>query len=209
MDISVRINYIAAAALAIMTATLAGVPGALAAPAPYMADPGVAVQLEVSLEDRALLVRRGGEVIASYDVAVGKSGHGTPTGTFHIRRIIWNPSWTPPPNAEWARGKKPKKPGDPKNPMGRVKIFFAEPDYYIHGTNDEQSIGSAASHGCIQMRNEDAVALAKLVMEHAGELRPAAWYQRVLNRVTRTEEVRLPTPMPIRIRSTSLAEASP
>jgi lipoprotein-anchoring transpeptidase ErfK/SrfK len=208
MNISVRINYIAAAALAIMTAALAGAPGTFAAPAPYTADPGVAVQLEVSLEDRALVVHRGGEVIASYDVAVGKSGHGTPTGTFHIRRIIWNPSWTPPPNAEWARGKKPKKPGDPKNPMGRVKIFFAEPDYYIHGTNDEQSIGSAASHGCIRMRNEDAVALAKLVMEHAGELRPAAWYQRVLNRVTRTEEVRLPTPMPIRIRSASLAEAS-
>lgn len=30
---------------------------------------------------------------------------------------------------------------------------------YIHGTSDEQRIGSAASHGCIRMRNRDVVAL--------------------------------------------------
>jgi murein L,D-transpeptidase YcbB/YkuD len=80
-----------------------------------------------------------------------------------------------------------------------VKIFFAEPDYFIHGTEDEESIGRAASHGCIRMRNEDAIALARLVMEQAGDARPPAWYRRVLNRVTRTEEVRLPRPIPIRI----------
>ncbi|TSA11140.1 MAG: L,D-transpeptidase [Betaproteobacteria bacterium] len=30
---------------------------------------------------------------------------------------------------------------------------------YIHGTSDEQRIGSAASHGCIRMRNRDVVEL--------------------------------------------------
>ena len=30
---------------------------------------------------------------------------------------------------------------------------------YIHGTSDEQSIGKAASHGCIRMRNRDVVEL--------------------------------------------------
>ncbi len=30
---------------------------------------------------------------------------------------------------------------------------------YIHGTNDEASIGRAASHGCVRMRNRDVIAL--------------------------------------------------
>jgi lipoprotein-anchoring transpeptidase ErfK/SrfK len=194
-------RYIPVVLAALATGALAGAPAVYAEPATPRAawEPGeAAVQIEVSLSDRALHVRRGGEVIASYDVAIGKSKHPTPTGTFHIRRIIWNPSWTPP-NSEWARGRKPKRPGEPGNPMGRVKIFFAEPDYFIHGTEDEESIGRAASHGCIRMRNEDAIALARLVMEQAGDARPPAWYRRVLNRVTRTEEVRLPRPIPIRI----------
>ena len=34
---------------------------------------------------------------------------------------------------------------------------------YIHGTNQEQLIGQAASSGCIRMRNEDVVRLFDLV----------------------------------------------
>ena len=65
-------------------------------------------------------------------------------GRFIVRHIVWNPAWVPP-NAGWAKGKQPAAPGDPKNPMRAVKIFFQEPDYYIHGTNAEESIGYAAS----------------------------------------------------------------
>jgi lipoprotein-anchoring transpeptidase ErfK/SrfK len=196
------------AATVAITGMLAGASSAYASAPMAAVDSATArVQLQVSLRERALEVRMGDSLIASYDVAVGKSKHPTPTGTFHVRRIIWNPSWTPP-NATWARGKKPKKPGDPNNPMGRVKIFFAEPDYFIHGTNQEESIGTAASHGCIRMRNEDAIALAKLIMEHAGETRPPGWFQRVLNRATSTEEVRLSNPLPIRIQQAPLASSS-
>ncbi len=34
---------------------------------------------------------------------------------------------------------------------------------YIHGTNEEERIGSAVSHGCIRMRNRDVVELYDLV----------------------------------------------
>lgn len=34
---------------------------------------------------------------------------------------------------------------------------------YIHGTNEEEQIGSAASHGCIRMRNKDVIELYDLV----------------------------------------------
>lgn len=34
---------------------------------------------------------------------------------------------------------------------------------YIHGTNDEQSIGRPASHGCVRLRNRDVIELFDLV----------------------------------------------
>jgi lipoprotein-anchoring transpeptidase ErfK/SrfK len=34
---------------------------------------------------------------------------------------------------------------------------------YIHGTNQEDSIGTPASHGCVRMRNQDIVDLFDLV----------------------------------------------
>ena len=34
---------------------------------------------------------------------------------------------------------------------------------YIHGTSDEQRIGTAVSHGCIRMRNRDIIELFDLV----------------------------------------------
>ena len=64
----------------------------------------------------------------AYDVAVGTKKNPTPMGSFTIRHIVWNPAWRPPPGAKWAKGKKPAAPGDPKNPMKVVNVFFSEPD---------------------------------------------------------------------------------
>jgi murein L,D-transpeptidase YcbB/YkuD len=158
------------------------------------------MQVVVNLSDRRLRVMSGDEVLKSYPVAIGKEGHRTPTGSFNVRRIIWNPSWTPP-DASWARGKKPTPPGAADNPMGRVKIFFAEPDYFIHGTNDPASVGKAASHGCLRMRNADIIELAQLLMKHGGATKPESWFRRVVNRVTDTQDVRLGSAVPMRVRS--------
>ena len=34
---------------------------------------------------------------------------------------------------------------------------------YIHGTNDENSLGRPASHGCVRMRNREVIDLFDLV----------------------------------------------
>ena len=136
-----------------------------------------------------------GSPTRTYDVTVGTSRHPTPKGSYKIDWIVWNPSWTPP-NSEWARGEKPIGPG-PNNPMGRVKMFFRQPAYYVHGTSREDEIGEAASHGCVRMRNEDVIELAQLVMEHGGEVRPPNWFQRVINRFRDTREVTLSAPVPV------------
>jgi lipoprotein-anchoring transpeptidase ErfK/SrfK len=161
-------------------------------------DASLRVRIDVS--ERTLYVEENGETIGSYGVAVGKPGHATPRGTYNVRRVIWNPRWVPP-KAEWAKNKKPTEPGDPKNPMGRVKVFFKEPDYYIHGTNDPGSIGSAASHGCVRMRNEDIIELSKMLMEHGGAPVEPGMIQRLINRVRQTKEVRLSTPVPLRVQT--------
>ncbi len=158
------------------------------------------VRLEVDLSQRTLKVIEGGEVTRSYPVAIGKPSYPTPKGTFRIRRIIWNPRWVPP-DSKWAKNKTAKGPGEPGNPMGRVKIFFSEPDYYIHGTREVDSLGAAESHGCLRMRNADVIALAKRVMAAGGKPVQPSFVRRVINRVRATQEVRLSTPVQVTIKS--------
>jgi murein L,D-transpeptidase YcbB/YkuD len=153
--------------------------------------------LEASLSAKRLIVRRDGEVVKEYDVAVGKDGHPTPTGEFMIQKIVWNPAWVPP-DSKWARGKTAKAPGHPANPMRLVKIFWKEPDYYIHGTSDVESLGSAASHGCLRMDPDEAGELALMVMENAGQFRDWDWVKGILH-LGEQRVVRLATPTPLTV----------
>jgi lipoprotein-anchoring transpeptidase ErfK/SrfK len=132
----------------------------------FTADPSP-LRLEVSLSARRLSVIENGRVTRTYGIAVGRADRPTPKGSFRTGRIVWNPSWHPP-KVFWARNKKPQPPGDPDNPMQGVKIYFKAPDYYIHGTNNPGSIGSAASHGCIRMTEGDAKALARRIQKAGG-----------------------------------------
>ena len=90
--------------------------------------------------------------------------------------------------------------GSPGNPMGRVKMFFREPDLYIHGTSLPSSLGRARSHGCVRMRNTDVVELARMVMVNAGEPKTPEWFQETIAKPDTSREVRLPRPMRVRIR---------
>lgn len=142
--------------------------------------------LTADLGARILTVQHGDTILKTYSVAVGQENYPTPPGSYTIRKIVWNPSWRPPPDAAWAKGKSAKGPGDPGNPMKVVKLFFREPDYYIHGTGDIESLGSAASHGCLRMDPNDVADLAKLVMEHGGEPHDENWFWRIIH--SRREE---------------------
>jgi lipoprotein-anchoring transpeptidase ErfK/SrfK len=153
--------------------------------------------MAASTEKKILVVRIGATDIRHYDIAVGTKAHPTPMGRFVVRHIVWNPAWVPP-NAGWAKGKKPAQPGDPNNPMRAVKVFFQEPDYYIHGTNDEDSIGYAASHGCVRMAEADAVDLARYLMEHAGASHDPSWYDDV-QASEKPTDINLPHGIPMAI----------
>ncbi|MGC4053198.1 MAG: L,D-transpeptidase [Paludibaculum sp.] len=99
--------------------------------------------------------RRGGEDLCN--VAVGKSTTPSPSGTFEIVNRIPNPTWYGP-NKVVGPGKT--------NPVGTRWMGLSAKGYGIHGTNRPDSIGKAASKGCIRMRNEDVEELFELV--HVG-----------------------------------------
>jgi lipoprotein-anchoring transpeptidase ErfK/SrfK len=163
----------------------------------FAANAQAALRLDVDLSERELRVYDGDDLIQKYDVAVGTKEKPTPTGAFNIDKIVWNPAWHPP-DEKWARGKDPAGPGDPDNPMKAVKIFFSEPDYYIHGTDALDSLGKARSHGCVRMDPDDATNVAKLLMEHGGQPRPEPWYRRILHSRS-TKVVLLQNPIPMRV----------
>ena len=157
------------------------------------------VTLHADLSSKILTVKRGGETIKTYQVAVGQDRYPTPLGSFNIRKIVWNPSWHPPPGSPWAKGKTAKGPGEAGNPMKVVKIFFKEPDYYIHGTGDVESLGSAASHGCLRMDPDDVADLAKLVMTEGGEPREENWFWRIIHFRSEEKPIYLDKPVPLTI----------
>jgi lipoprotein-anchoring transpeptidase ErfK/SrfK len=106
-------------------------------------------QIVVDLGDLKLYLYRDGALIKSYSVATGQAAYPTPTGSFVVTSMQMNPTWYPP-NSDWAKDAKPIPPGI-ANPLGTRWIGTSAPGVGIHGTPDDASIGSYASHGCVRM----------------------------------------------------------
>ena len=83
--------------------------------------------------------------------------------------------------------------------MKVVKIFFREPDYYIHGTNDVESLGSAESHGCLRMDPDEVADLAKLVMTQGGQPREENWFWRIIHFRSQQKTIYLDSPVSLTI----------
>ncbi len=159
-------------------------------------DPPIALVADIS--ERKLVIRQANGDVMTFPISVGRGSKPTPRGNYRIRKIVWNPAWTPP-DEKWAKDKKPQPPGAKDNPMKLVKIFFKEPDYYIHGTSDVETLGEAASHGCLRMDPDDAYRVARYLMENGGSPRDENWFWRVLHFRSETKTVYLDQPIPITV----------
>jgi L,D-transpeptidase ErfK/SrfK len=111
-------------------------------------------RLIINIPDRKLALVVDGEVKKVYPVAVGSPDTPSPIGSFTIITRIKNPTWYGP--------RKVVAPG-PQNPLGPRWIGLSQKGYGVHGTSAPKSIGKAASHGCIRMRNRDVEELFELV----------------------------------------------
>lgn len=100
-------------------------------------------RIAVDVDQRILTLRRDQALVKRYPVAVGRPETPTPTGDWVITEKVVNPGG--PFGARWMR------------------ISVPWGGYGIHGTDNPASIGTAASHGCIRMYNEDVIELYNLV----------------------------------------------
>ena len=110
-------------------------------------------RIVVDLSQLRLFLYQGDSLMRSYPVAVGQPAYPTPTGSYSVVSKVMNPTWYPP-NSDWAKDAKPIPPGV-TNPLGTRWIGTTAPGVGIHGTPDDASIGTYASHGCIRMHIPD------------------------------------------------------
>jgi lipoprotein-anchoring transpeptidase ErfK/SrfK len=100
----------------------------------------------------SLSLYKGLEHARDYGIAVGQVGLETPAGLYSVQNKAIDPAWHVP-NSDWAGDLAGRIiPGDdPSNPI-KARWLGIYNGAGIHGTDAEDSIGTAASHGCIRMR---------------------------------------------------------
>jgi lipoprotein-anchoring transpeptidase ErfK/SrfK len=126
----------------------------MAASTEMLAESTPSRRLIVNIAARKIVMVEDGKVMKMYPVAVGKHSTPSPSGSFHIASHVANPTYS--------HDGKVVRPG-PFNPVGTRWMGLGYKGYGIHGTNHPESIGHAASHGCIRMRNRDVEELFELV----------------------------------------------
>lgn len=122
--------------------------------------PPGAIVISQSARTLYLVLDRGTAI--AYPVAVARRGMEW-SGAARVAAKFVEPAWSPPDSV---RRDHPGLPdiipgGAPTNPMGARAITLDRSEIAIHGTTRAMrgSIGSAASYGCIRMRNEDVIDL--------------------------------------------------
>ena len=108
----------------------------------------------------------GEKLLASLPITPGSGHLATPPGTWRIVGIAQMPTF------RWDKSVLEygvrsadfyELPIGPNNPVGVMWIGLNRPGIGIHGTNQPQTIGRSASHGCMRTANWDVVRLAKMI----------------------------------------------
>ena len=115
--------------------------------------------LVVNRSDYTLKLYKNLKLVKTYGVAVGQQGLETPAGLYNIQDKQVDPVWNVP-NSAWAGDLAGTSVpgGTPQNPL-KARWMGIYNGAGIHGTSDDGSIGSAASHGCIRMHVPDVIDL--------------------------------------------------
>ena len=128
--------------------------------------PAASIALQISTKESMLEVRSGEKLIAAFPVTVGSQQTNSPIGKWTVKAIAKLPTFRYDPKM-LKEGERSSNfhllPPGPNNPVGILWIALNKKGIGIHGTNDPDSIGRSASHGCIRLSNWDVVKLAGLV----------------------------------------------
>jgi lipoprotein-anchoring transpeptidase ErfK/SrfK len=111
----------------------------------------VATRLDVDLARLRATLYSGGEAVFEADVGVGAVTSPTPTGQFYIRNKLSR--YRSPAYGPVAFGTSARSPAAIDWPAGG---FVG-----IHGTDRPDLLPGRISHGCVRMRNQDILELAR------------------------------------------------
>lgn len=122
-------------------------------------------QISVTVEssDSMLHLHEKGKLVAAYPVTIGSAQTESPQGEWKVKGIARLPDFRYD-RSFLKTGERSNKthllqPG-PNNPVGAVWIALNKSGIGLHGTDDPDSIGRSASHGCVRLANWDIARLA-------------------------------------------------
>ncbi len=130
--------------------------------------------IEVFLADCKLILYErlpdgGRRPARTFQVATPAGDVEPPQGWGVITQIEFEPWWRPTENMKRRARQKGRSlpdvmPPGKKNPMGPFKMHLSHGDAFrIHGNNDPKSIGRKVTNGCIRMRNDEGMELARIL----------------------------------------------
>lgn len=120
----------------------------------------------ISTKDKMLDLYDGPRLIASFPITPGSKTLPAPPGIWVIVGIVTLPEfrWD---EAMLEHGHRSSDfyniPPGPRNPVGVLWTGLDKIGIGIHGTNTPETIGRAASHGCIRLANWDAIRFSTMV----------------------------------------------
>ena len=133
-------------------------PGATASP--------ITTSINIDTKTNMLSVFDAEKLVAAYPVTIGSAQTASPIGDWKVKGIAKLPRF----RHDKAMLKYGKRSGDfhmlppgPNSPVGVMWIALNKKGIGLHGTNEPDTIGHAASHGCVRLANWDAVRLAQKI----------------------------------------------
>jgi len=123
----------------------------------------------IDTRERFLEIHDGDKLVAEFPITPGSSTLPAPIGTWRILGIATLP-WFRHDEGVLNAGVKTDNfynlPAGPNNPVGVLWMGLNKPHVGVHGTNNPETIGRAASHGCIRTANWDAARIKDLVTKN-------------------------------------------
>ena len=121
----------------------------------------------ISTKDKMLdLYDENKALIAAFPITPGSKSLPAPQGVWQIVGIATMP-WFRWDEAMLMHGERSSNffniPSGPNNPVGVLWAGLNKRGIGIHGTNTPETIGRAASHGCIRLANWDAIRFSEMI----------------------------------------------
>ena len=112
--------------------------------------------LHVSLSDTSIRLRRAGELVHEVPIAIGRAGTETPAGRFQVTDKLPASRFPKGPYGCCIIALSARQPNLPEGWAGGDRIA-------IHGTTQPDTIGQAASNGCLRASDPDLQLLMRRV----------------------------------------------